>query len=114
METDLARLEREKQTLIADIAALHARIGALTLDAASLNASNGTLQQALEKVQRERDQLLVRVGELGEHRTAFEEGQRTITALYSEIARLQNLLDTIYGSRTWKLHTIVERMKGRH
>ncbi len=114
METDLARLEREKQALIADIAALHARIGALTLDAASLNASNGTLQQALEKVQRERDQLLVRVGELGEHRAAFEEGQRTIAALYSEIGRLQNLLDTIYGSRTWKLHTIVERMKGRH
>jgi LmbE family N-acetylglucosaminyl deacetylase/GT2 family glycosyltransferase len=118
METDLARLEREKQTLIADVTALHARIGALTLEAASLHAANDTLGttlgQALEKVQRERDQLLVRVGELGEHRAAFEEGQRTITVLYSEIARLQNLLDTIYGSRTWKLHTIVERMKGRH
>jgi len=29
------------------------------------------------------------------------------------VARLQNLLDSIFRSRTWKLHSIVERMKGR-
>ncbi len=118
LEVDLARLEREKQTLIADIAALHGRIGALTLEAASLHAANETLRltmdSALEKAQEERDRLVIRIGELGEHRAGYEEALRTISALYAEIARLQNLLDTIYGSRTWKLHTIVERMKGRH
>ncbi len=120
LETDVARLEREKGQVVADattlhftIAELHARIGALTLEAASLSAANGTLQQLLDKSQRDRDQLLVRIGELGDHRAAFEEAQRTIAALYTEIGRLQNLLDTIYGSRTWKLHTLVERMKGR-
>lgn len=121
LETDLARSEREKADIAKDIAALHSRIGALTLEAASLSAANGalqstlpTLQQTLDKLTRERDQLLIRVGELGDHREAFEEAQRTIAVLYGEIARLQGLLDTIYGSRTWKLHTIVERMKGRH
>ena len=61
----------------------------------------------------ERNALLVRVGELGDARAGYEESQRTITALWGEITRLQGLLDTIYRSRTWKLHEIVERMKGR-
>jgi GT2 family glycosyltransferase len=114
LETDMARVEREKQKIADDVAALHARIGALTLELASVSAASGVLRQALDESLAGRDQLLVRIGELGEHRAAFEEAQRTITALYSEIARLQDLLDTIYGSRTWKLHSIVERMKGRH
>ena len=57
--------------------------------------------------------LLVRVGMLGDTRDGFEEAKRTINALWNEITRLQGLLDTIYRSRTWKLHSIVERMKGR-
>ena len=44
---------------------------------------------------------------------ALQESQRTSAALYAEIARLQGLLDLIYNSRTWKLHTMVEKMKGR-
>jgi len=62
-------------------------------------------------VQHERNELLGRVavmslrdGELENIRGAFDEAQRTITALYVEIGRLQSTLDTIYGSRTWKLH----------
>ena len=121
METELSRVERERQRLAGDVAVLHSRIGALTLETASLSGANGVLHQSLETAQRERDELLVRVGELlrqcaelGDHRAAFDEAQRTITALYSEIGRLQGLLDTIYVSRTWKLHTMFERMKGRH
>jgi len=41
------------------------------------------------------------------------EAQRTNGALHAEVARMQNLLDVIFKSRTWKLHTIVERVKGR-
>jgi len=117
LETDLARVQREQQVLAGDIAGLHSRIGALTLETASLSGANGTLRQSLEASQRERDEQLVRIGgqvaELGDLRAAFDEGQRTITALYAEIGRLQGLLDTIYGSHTWRLHTIIERMKGR-
>jgi len=127
IETDFARAEREKQSLVAGIGELHARIGAITLEAATLSGANGQLslenaalsrandglRESIEIVRRQREELLVRCAELGDHRGAFEEAQRTITALYTEIARLQGLLDTIYGSRTWKLHTMVDRMKGR-
>jgi LmbE family N-acetylglucosaminyl deacetylase len=41
------------------------------------------------------------------------ENQTTIAALYAEVHRLQSMLDTIFQSRTWKLHTIVEKVKGR-
>jgi regulator of replication initiation timing len=120
MESDVARTEREKHSLIAEITTLHSRIGALTLENASLNGANGALRESLAAAQTQRDELLIRCGELvarcgelGDHKEAFEEAQRTIAVLYGEIGRLQGLLDRIYGSRTWKLHTIVERMKGR-
>lgn len=113
METDVARLEREKSSLIAEVASLHGRIGELSLRASQLEGAHGELRTALGAAESERNELLVRVGELGDARAAFDEAQRTINALYAEIGRLQQLLDTIYGSRTWKLHTIVEKMKGR-
>jgi hypothetical protein len=80
---------------------------------ATLEGSNDELRGALEAARDERNTLLMRVGELGDARAAFDESQRTISALWGEITRLQSLLDTIYRSRTWKLHEIVERMKGR-
>jgi len=33
--------------------------------------------------------------------------------LYSETDRLQGLLDLIYRSRTWRLHTMMEKVRGR-
>jgi len=48
-----------------------------------------------------------------ELRGAFTETQTSVQALYAEIHRLQGLLDMIYASRTWKLHTIVQKVKGR-
>ena len=43
----------------------------------------------------------------------FDETQTTAQSLYAEVRRLQSMLDMIYASRTWKLHTIVEKVKGR-
>lgn len=43
----------------------------------------------------------------------LDESQTTVQALYAEIRRLQGLLDSIYASNTWKLHTLVEKVKGR-
>lgn len=120
VEIDLARLEREKIALINEAGSLHARIGELSLRTAELHGANGELRTALGLAQHERNELLIRVAELGDVRAqltdvrgAFDEAQRTIGALYSEIGRLQGLLDSIYGSRTWKLHSMVEKMKGR-
>src|SRR6185503_13063216 len=69
-------------------------------------------QRAL-RTESERNELLIRIGELGDARGAFDEAQRTIAALYAEIGRLQTTLDSIFQSRTWKLHAMVEKMKGR-
>jgi hypothetical protein len=50
---------------------------------------------------------------LTEVEPALVELQRTNGALHAEVARMQNVLDAIFQSRTWKLHTIIERVKGR-
>jgi LmbE family N-acetylglucosaminyl deacetylase/glycosyltransferase involved in cell wall biosynthesis len=113
MERNVARSEQEKATLISEIQAQHERLNAAMMRIATLEGSNDELRGSLQAAQDERNALLVRVGELGDARAAFDESQRTISALWGEITRLQSLLDTIYRSRTWKLHEIVERMKGR-
>jgi len=51
--------------------------------------------------------------ENGDLRGAFDETQTTVQSLYAEVRRLQSMLDMIYASKTWKLHTIVEKVKGR-
>ncbi|MFL6248214.1 MAG: glycosyltransferase, partial [Thermoanaerobaculia bacterium] len=109
----IARGEREKAQLIAELQSQSERLNAAMMRIATLEGADDELRSALEAAEKERNGLLVRVGQLGDARAGFEESQRTITALWSETTRLQTLLDTIYRSRTWKLHEIVERMKGR-
>ncbi|HEX3580961.1 MAG TPA: hypothetical protein VH087_04310, partial [Thermoanaerobaculia bacterium] len=48
-----------------------------------------------------------------ELRGTVDETQTTVQSLYAEVRRLQSILDMIYASKTWKLHTIVEKVKGR-
>jgi LmbE family N-acetylglucosaminyl deacetylase len=112
-EQNASRSEREKASLVQQIQNVHERLNAAMMRIATVEGANDELRGALEAAQNERNALLVQVGALGDARAAFEESQRTITALWNEITRLQGLLDTIYRSRTWKLHEIVERMKGR-
>jgi LmbE family N-acetylglucosaminyl deacetylase/glycosyltransferase involved in cell wall biosynthesis len=112
-EREVTRVEQEKAALIAEVQAQHERHNAAMMRIATLEGANGELHGALEEAQKARDALQFRVGELGDARAGYEESQRTINALWGEITRLQGLLDAIYRSRTWKLHEIVERMKGR-
>lgn len=96
------------------------RIGALTNDmngyilrVRELEAINATLsglasaaeQRAIhiERLERENDALRARNVDTSE---ALERAR-------VEINRLSGLLDMIYRSKTWKLHTMVEKMKGR-
>jgi len=112
-EQNLARGEREKGALIAELQSLQERINAAAIRISTLEGANDELRIALGLAQNERNELLVRVGELGDTREALNESQRTVGALYAEVARLQSMLDSIFRSRTWKLHEIVERVKGR-
>ena len=116
-ERDVARLERDKQTLIAQIGALSERINETMMRISHLEGANAEIRGALDGANRERYAAVTRIAEIetafAGNQTALAEMQRTNIALYAEVARQQNLLDTIFKSRTWKLHTIVERVKGR-
>lgn len=70
----------------------------------------GALQAELERA---RGGMAALNGELEAARRVVEESQTTHGALYSEIHRLQGLLDMIYASKTWKLHELLEKVKGR-
>ncbi|HEV7425354.1 MAG TPA: PIG-L family deacetylase [Thermoanaerobaculia bacterium] len=109
-EQEVARLERDKQSLIAQIGALSERINEAMMRISHLEGANAEIRGALDGANRERYASTTRLAEV---EPALVELQRTNGALHAEVARMQNLLDGIFKSRTWKLHTIVERVKGR-
>jgi LmbE family N-acetylglucosaminyl deacetylase/glycosyltransferase involved in cell wall biosynthesis len=117
IEQEVARLERDKQSLIAQIAALSERINETMMRISHLEGANAEIRGALDGANQARYAAIARIAELEPaftaNQIAIAEAQRTNGALYAEVARLQTLLDTIFQSRTWKLHTIVERVKGR-
>lgn len=114
------RVEREKQSLIAQLQSQNEQLNQAVVRGSHLDGlvegmerHQNELRGILARVENERNDLLVRVAMLGDLQGAHEESTRTIRILYAEIARLQGLLDLIYASRTWKLHNVVQRMKGR-
>lgn len=74
---------------------------ARALTAIAADYEHKTLQ--LERLTRENEQLRA------VNATAHEELQRTRV----EIGRLNGLLDLIFHSRTWKVHTMIEKIRGR-
>ncbi|HPR65320.1 MAG TPA: PIG-L family deacetylase [Thermoanaerobaculia bacterium] len=67
-----------------------------------------------------RDQVVAVREELGEREEALKklqlensQHQDHLRAAFEEIERLNGILSQIYASRTWKLHTMAERLKGR-
>lgn len=110
IEQEVMRLEREKQSLVAQIGSLQERINETMMRISHLEGANAEIRGALDGANRERYAAVARLDEI---EPAFLEMQRTNGALSAEVARLQTLLDTIFKSRTWKLHSMVERVKGR-
>jgi LmbE family N-acetylglucosaminyl deacetylase/glycosyltransferase involved in cell wall biosynthesis len=110
IEQEVARLERDKQSLIAQIGALSERINETMMRISHLEGANAEIRGALDGANRERYAATSRLSEV---EPALVELQRSNGALHAEVGRMQNLLDAIFKSRTWKLHTIVERVKGR-
>ena len=110
IEQEVARLERDKQSLIAQIGTLSERINETMMRISHLEGANAEIRGALDGANRERYAATTRLTEV---EPALVELQRTNGALHAEVARMQNLLDAIFKSRTWKLHTMVERVKGR-
>ncbi|HUJ13955.1 MAG TPA: PIG-L family deacetylase [Thermoanaerobaculia bacterium] len=110
LEKDVARLQRENISLGGEIQALHNRVNEALMRISNLEGANAEIRNALANAEADRHEKGVRLKDL---QSAHAESQTTNAALFAEVARLQELLDTIFKSRTWKLHEIVERMKGR-
>ena len=112
-ETDLARLEREKQQLIDELGRVTGAAHEAQAEArkvAPLEALVAELRAAREAHLAEAKAHVARAAELD---AAMTEQTTTISALYAEVQRLQGIVDAIYGSRTWKLHSLVQKVKGR-
>ena len=121
LEVDVTRLDREKRELIAELQkvhgektaeilrlegsvhTLHELLAARNADVEALRGVVATLQKDLVDAQRD----------LESRAKTLHDTTNAAHSAYAEIARLQGLLDMIYRSRTWKLHTMVEKMKGR-
>jgi LmbE family N-acetylglucosaminyl deacetylase len=93
---DVERLERDKAALIAERPAWQDRIRELEHSLSAEQTASAAV--AVEKASLQ---------------AALDEAHSALRLSHAEASRLQALLDMIYRSRTWKLHTIVEKMKGR-
>jgi LmbE family N-acetylglucosaminyl deacetylase len=113
LQIDVARLQRENARLIADIQRLNDTV---TQDAIRISSLEG-VELALRRSEAENEHKAVQLAgvqqESRELRAAFDETQTTVQSLYAEVRRLQSMLDMIYASKTWKLHAMVEKVKGR-
>src|SRR5216684_1495934 len=95
IEQEVARLERDKQSLIAQIGALSERINETMMRISHLEGANAEIRGALSLSNSERYAALARLAELepafAAGQTALAEMHRTNGALYAEVSRLQNL-----------------------
>jgi len=113
LERDTSRLEREKGELLDRIGTLHETLNERTVRLHALEAIDEQLRQSQAENERKAVDLEILRAEVTQLRPNVAEAQTTIAALYAEIHRLQGMLDMIYGSSTWKLHTLMEKMRGR-
>jgi LmbE family N-acetylglucosaminyl deacetylase len=113
IERDATRLEREKNELLDRLAGLHETLNERTVRLNALEAVDEQLRNAQVENERKAVQLEASRAETAQLRPVVDEAKTTIDALYAEIHRLQGMLDLIYGSRVWKLHTLMDKMRGR-
>ncbi len=120
----VARVEREKAELLAQSTEHYNTINGYMLRVRELEGATQALSAIaadyerktleLERVTREAKQGGEALrNENDELRRANHETHDALERARVEIARLNGLLDMIYHSRTWKIHTLMEKMRGR-
>ena len=110
---DIATLQRDKSTLVAQIQELHHAINGHVLRVRELEGSVAALQTlvaAHDALRAEHDNARA---ELRDLRRAYAETQAALAAARVEIERLNGLLQMIFRSNTWKVHTMFEKLRGR-
>jgi len=95
----------------------HRLLNAVRLKAEAELAQTNVLKNRVAFLEGERSQLLAenelvhaRVGELF---SSNEKYSREVRETHTEIDRLSSILQQIYGSRTWRLHLLLDRIRGR-
>ena len=86
-----------------------------------LRESHRRLSESLGRSERERQSERARLtaenellhARLGEVFAKNEEYDNLVREAHVEIERLNSVLNTIYGSRTWKLHLFLDKLRGR-
>ena len=110
---EAARLEREKQMLIAQNAETANTINGYALRVRELEGALGALRTLSEDLEAKTLQVERLGNELESIRIAHKQTHEELTRARVEIERVHGLLDMIYHSRTWKIHTLVEKLRGR-
>jgi LmbE family N-acetylglucosaminyl deacetylase/glycosyltransferase involved in cell wall biosynthesis len=103
---EVARLEREQSHANNTINGYALRVRELEGAMEALAAMAGDYEHKttqVERMSREIDSL----------RTANSATSEDLLRARNEISRLTGLLDMIYASKTWKMHTMLEKMRGR-
>ncbi|HVS32783.1 MAG TPA: PIG-L family deacetylase [Thermoanaerobaculia bacterium] len=107
LEIDIHRGEREQKRLVGELHDLGARLEE------RIRALEDSLQNAEAEAGRQAAEVGRRAAEVLGAQKELAGATSALRATYSEIERLQGLLDMIFKSRTWKLHTLLEKMRGR-
>lgn len=110
LEKDVARLERDKRALMSRIGQDAGTIETLRADLLRLSQEKEGVERALGAAVASIEHLTPTVASL---ESVVAERNQTLDAYIREVARLNALLDTIYGSRTWKLHALLDRARGK-
>lgn len=110
VEQEIDRLSREKEQLINELQLEKNAATAAQSELAIQRSRTEGLERQLSAAHAELDRI---TADLDRVSAASEERDGTIGKLYAEIERLNGMLETIYSSRSWKLHRVVENLRGK-
>ena len=85
----------------------HRRLGA---DVAERDRRLGSMEADRDRLSGELEAARLHAAEVANDR---ERAEAELTEAHVEIERLSSILSEIYGSRTWKLHLFLDRLRGR-
>jgi LmbE family N-acetylglucosaminyl deacetylase/glycosyltransferase involved in cell wall biosynthesis len=118
------RLEREKAVLAGETAYLRRQAEEMAGERDRLHRELGLAHEGLERAARDHDELRRRDGErrgqvgqleeeLARHREEVARLDAHLQTTYDEIHRLNTTVALIYASKTWKVHSWVQKIKAR-
>jgi LmbE family N-acetylglucosaminyl deacetylase/GT2 family glycosyltransferase len=112
-QLDLARLERERVALQNSVNGYMLRVRELEGAIQGLQSLTAIVEARSAEVVGLSHQVSRLSSDLEREMAARHEVSEQATRMHVEIERLNGLLDMIYRSKTWKVHTTVEKLRGR-